>query len=109
MAAPSWQDWQQFYGGSSHAAPPPPRPNAGLYTGEPFQPGAPWGSVDVIPDAGFMTHYTLRSADPPPGALLQYHPSYRPGNSYSPTPGVSQTAHGSAMSVRCWGCHNASK
>lgn len=61
--------------------PPPPTLNGGLYTGEPFAKGAPWGNVPVVPDAGYLIHHNLRSANPPPGALYQYPGSIRPGNS----------------------------
>ena len=69
---------------------PPPQPslNGGLYTGAPFAPGAPWGNVSVVPDAGYMIHYNLRSANPPPGAIYQYPGSLRPGNNYTPMHGI---------------------
>lgn len=71
---------------------PPPQPslNGGLFTGEPFAPGAPWGTVPVVPDAGYMIHYNLRSANPPPGAIYQYPGSHRPGNNYTPMYGVAK-------------------
>ena len=61
--------------------PPKPRLNGGLYTGEPFAPGAPWGNVPITPDAGYMSSVALRTANPPPGA--KYHfggGGLRPGN-----------------------------
>lgn len=62
---------------------PPPAPtlNGGLYTGEPFARGAPWGNVPVTPDSGYMMFVALRSANPPPGA--EFHVpggGLRPGN-----------------------------
>lgn len=59
---------------------PPPALNGGLYTGEPFKKGAPWANVPVVPDASYMIHYNLRSANPPPGAIYQYPGYNRPGN-----------------------------
>lgn len=71
---------------------PPPQPslNGGLYTGEPFAPSAPWGTVPVVPDAGYMIHYNLRSANPPLGAIYQYPGSIRPGNNYTPMYGITK-------------------
>lgn len=52
--------------------------NGGLYTGEPFQQGAPWANIPVVPDADTYTQ-NLESANPPPDAI--FVPSYtRPGN-----------------------------
>jgi len=71
-----------------HVPPPQPSLNGGLYTGQSFAPGAPWGVVPVVPDAGHMIHYNLRSADPPPGAIYQYPGSIRPGNNFTPMYGI---------------------
>ena len=70
---------------------PPPQPslNGGLYTGQPFAPGAPWANVPVTPEGTYMTHVNLRSAHPPPGASHQYAGSIRPGNNLQEMPGVS--------------------
>ena len=70
---------------------PPPQPslNGGLYTGQPFTPGAPWANVPVTPEGTYMTHVNLRSAHPPPGASHQYAGSIRPGNNLQEMPGVS--------------------
>lgn len=71
--------------------PPPPRAlNGGLYTGEPFIPGAPWANVPVIPDADFMTNVNLRSANPPPQALYQYPGNVRPGNNFQANTGLQK-------------------
>jgi len=67
---------------------PKPSLNGGLYTGEPFQKGAPWGNVPVVPDTGYMIHYNLKSANPPPGAEYQYPTGFRPGNNNPILPGV---------------------
>lgn len=65
----------------SYEPPPAPTLNAGLYTGMPFAPGAPWGNVPVVPDAGYMTSVNLLSANPPPGAISQFaETSFRVGN-----------------------------
>ncbi len=68
--------------------PPPQALNGGLYTGEPFLKNAPWANIPVIPDADYMIHYNLRSANPPPGALTQYPGMTRPGNNFQAMPGV---------------------
>lgn len=69
--------------------PPPPRTlNGGLFTGEPFQHGAPWGNVPVIPDVDYMTNINLRSANPPPQALYQYPGNTRPGNNFQANSGL---------------------
>lgn len=51
-----------------------------LYTGEDFWKDAPWASVPVVPDAVYLTHVNLRSANPPPQALFQMTSPHRPGN-----------------------------
>jgi len=62
--------------------PAPPRSlNGGLYTGEPFAPGAKWGNVPVVPDADTYTQ-NLASANPPPGGLAVLPSFNRPGNNY---------------------------
>ena len=63
-----------------HQGIPPRSLNGGLYTGESFKPNAPWGNVPVIPDASYMIHHNLRSANPPPEALFHYPGTVRPGN-----------------------------
>lgn len=73
---------------------PPPSLNGGLYTGEPFRQGAGHANIPIIPDAGFMTHYALRSANPPEEALYQYPASIRPGNNTPIMPGVNKYADG---------------
>lgn len=74
---------------SSSVPIPPPSLNGGLYTGEPFKKNAPWANVPVIPTVGYMIHYNLRSANPPPGAIYQYPGNIRPGNNHEEMPGVS--------------------
>lgn len=65
---------------------PPRSVNGGLYTGTPFEPGAPWGNVPVVPEADTYTQ-NLQSANPPPNGI--FIPSYtRPGNNY-----VNQYTH----------------
>lgn len=68
---------------------PKPSLNGGLYTGAPFTENAPWANVPVVPDASYMIHYNLRSANPPPGAIYQYPGSTRPGNNTLIAHGVS--------------------
>lgn len=72
----------------SYVPPPPPSLNGGLYTGEPFKKGAPYANIPVTPDAGYMIHYNLRSANPPLDALFQYPGNIRPGNNFQTMPGI---------------------
>jgi hypothetical protein len=81
--------------------PPPPPPNGGWFTGEPFAKDAGWGTVPVIPDAGYMTHFNLRSAAPPPAALTQYPGHLRPGNNFQPMPGVQVAPGGQPYGLMC--------
>lgn len=63
--------------------PPPPRlPNGGLYTGEPFAPGAPWGNVPIVPDAA--AHVAFVAAVQHPAAVGQQVPWSRPGSIVEP-------------------------
>lgn len=76
------------------SAPPniPPRDlNGGLYTGKPFIPKAPWANVPVIPDASYMIHHNLRSAQPPAEALFHYPGHDRPGNNHVLMHGVQDS------------------
>lgn len=78
---------------SSKPLPPPiPQLNGGLFTGEPFEKDAPYANVPVIPDAGYMTHYNLATAKPPPEADMQYPGGPRPGNNMQPMPGIEKLA-----------------
>jgi len=61
-------------------------PNGGLYSGP--QATGPWGNIPVIPSDTNLTHYNLRSAQPPPGATEQYVGIDRLGNNYAPMIGV---------------------
>lgn len=86
-----------------YTPPPPPSLNGGLYTGEPFAPGAPWANVPATPDVSHMTAVNLKSARPPPGALTQFAGSIRPGNNYQEMPGVSMYSdkHSMLCSAPC--------
>jgi len=70
---------------TSPVAAPPRAVNGGLYTGEPFAPGAPWANVPIVPDAHIMVQ-NLQSANPPPGALALIPGSDRPGNNKTEFP-----------------------
>lgn len=59
---------------------PPPSLNGGLYTGQPFQPGAPWANIYVKPEADTYTQ-NAKSAMPPPNALM-IPSNNRPGNNH---------------------------
>ena len=61
-------------------------PNGGLYGGP--QTERPWGSIPVTPTATNYIHNNLLSANPPPGATIQYVSNDRFGNNYSSTPEI---------------------
>ena len=63
-----------------------PQVNAGLYGGP--QSTRPWANIAVAPTATNLIHYNLRSANPPPGATVQYPGGDRLGNNYTAMPGV---------------------
>lgn len=90
--------------------PPPPLRGVGLYDGD-YADGAPWGPIPVVADTGYLIHHVLRSAHPPPGATTQYPGTLRPGNNWSPLPGVSYAPPSAATkftrSATC--AHNFSK
>lgn len=65
---------------------PPPAKNGGLYGGE--QSTRPWASIPVTPTATNLINNNLRSANPPPGAIVQYVGTSRIGNNYTAMPGV---------------------
>jgi hypothetical protein len=73
---------------------PPRSINGGWFTGEQFPKGAPYGSTPVIPDTGYLIHYNLRSANPPPDAIFQYPGTERPGNNTAVYPGVDKVGDG---------------
>jgi hypothetical protein len=57
---------------------PPPIVNGGLYTGEPFQHGAPWGNLYVRPDADTYTQ-NIKNA---PAIAMMIPSNERPGNNH---------------------------
>ena len=62
-------------------SPIPPRAlNGGLYTGEPFAPGAKYANFPVKPTAAYWVSENLKSANPPSRALSQLQAGYRPEN-----------------------------
>ena len=95
------------YDSSKYVPPPKPLLNGGLYTGEPFVKGAPYANVPVVPDADYLTHYNLRSANPPIDALYQYPGSIRPGNNYQTMPGIMHTKNPYNLSLSSAPCQTA--
>lgn len=87
------------YNFQSYTKPEKPSLNGGLYSGEKFK--GPWGNYPVIPEATQMIHNTLRSANPPPNAILQYGNYIRPGNNEHPIP----TKHNidETLNIQCVG------
>ena len=78
---------------------PPPALNGGLYTGDPFKPGAPYANVPLTPDAGFLTNVALRTANPPPGATEQHVIGLRPGNNRTVMNGLEYDADNGLLLV----------
>ena len=74
---------------SSYVPPPAPSPNGGLFTGPSPPKGAPYAAIPVTPDTDYLINVNLKSANPPPGATLQYPGNIRPGNNYQSFPGLS--------------------
>jgi hypothetical protein len=73
----------------SYVPAPPPSKNGGLYTGPEPPKSAPWAAIPVTPDADYMIHENLKSANPPAGALFQYPGNIRPGNNFQAFPGLT--------------------
>ena len=67
-------------------AAPEPVPNGGIFGGPQAQ--GPYASIHVTPTATNLINKNLRSANPPPGATVQYPGTNRHGNNYIPMPGV---------------------
>lgn len=62
--------------------------NGGLYTGQAFDPGSPWGNVPIVPDANNYIQTGLSIGNkPPPGVEAQTFNS-RPGSTHAPEPGM---------------------
>lgn len=74
----SWSQCE-FDKTKTYAKIPEPKLNGGWYTGEPFEKGAKYATVPVVPDEGYLTSFNLLSANPPPLADIQYN-NFRPGN-----------------------------
>ena len=79
---PATQQWT-----NPNVAAPAPQYQGGIYTGP--QAYGPWGFIPVTPTTSNMIHNNLRSANPPPGATVQYPGTNRLGNNFSAMPGVS--------------------
>ena len=73
---------------------PGPKLNGGLYTGERFAQGAAYANFPATPDVDYLTHVNLKSANPPPGALIQYPGTVRDGNNYQEMPGINAQGQG---------------
>lgn len=65
-----------------YVPPPPPSLNGGLYTGQPFAPGAEWANRPVAPDAGNYQYGSLAQVASAPAAARYMMPGggLRPGN-----------------------------
>jgi hypothetical protein len=79
-----WSEYNQ----DKYEKPPPRSLNGGWFTGERFKKNSPYGNVALIPDTGYMIHYNLRSANPPPGAIYHYPGHTRIGNNFQNTIGI---------------------
>jgi hypothetical protein len=67
---------------------PPRQVNGGLFTGEAFQHGAPWGNIPVVPEADIYVTQNLQRANPPPPhmAFAAIPGETRPGNNAQALP-----------------------
>lgn len=61
-------------------------PNGGIYGGPQSQ--NPWANIPVAPTMTNLINKNLVSANPPPGATVQYVGTERLGNNYVTMPGV---------------------
>ena len=58
--------------------------NGGLYTGQAFEAGSPWGNVPIVPDSNnYITKGLTLGHGPPPGVETQTF-NGRPGSSHEP-------------------------
>jgi len=76
--------------------------NGGLYTGEPFEKGAPWANIPIKPDVDFLVNKAWAGVAPP-DALMQYPGATRPGNNYQQMPGVMAVGGVACNSGQCRG------
>lgn len=74
---------------------PQPQYNGGIFIGP--QAYGPWGTIPVTPTTANMIHNNLRSANPPPGATVQYPGTDRLGNNFSAMPGIDWFGDTTAM------------
>lgn len=65
---------------------PPSPPNGGIFGGP--QSTGSWANIPVVPTMTNMIHNNLKSANPPPGATVQYVGTDRLGNSPAEMPGI---------------------
>jgi hypothetical protein len=80
---------------TKNKAMPAPPVNGGLYGGP--QVYHPWMPIPVTPTSTNLTSQNLKSANPPPGATLQYIGNNRAGNNYVAKPGVYQYNNGTEL------------
>jgi hypothetical protein len=60
------------YAEARSGAIPPRALNGGLYTGAPFEAGAPWANAPIVPDSNVYIRSGLTIGNvPPPGARTQ--------------------------------------
>ena len=76
---------------------PPRQLNGGLYTGQPFQPGATWGNIPIVPEAHVMVAGLNSSVPGSQDAIPGYT---RPGNNTQTFPGHQSLANYQFMCVK---------
>jgi len=74
---------------------PEPQYNGGVFIGP--QAYGPWGTIPVTPTTTEMIHNNLQSANPPPGATVQYPGTDRLGNNFIAMPGIDWYANTTNM------------
>lgn len=70
----------QFIEDKPITPPAKPLPHGGLYSEPEPKERQPWHAISVMAESSYMINTNLLSANPPPGANVQYIGTNRPGN-----------------------------
>lgn len=73
-----------------YTQPPEPSLNGGLYTGEPFQKGAPHANFPVTPDTTVYLQTNLQNGTEAPNEARYMYPPSRQGNSHVEWKGLNK-------------------
>lgn len=81
---------------------PAPSLNGGLYTGQPFEAGAPWGNVPIPPDAGMMAfNRNFPATAPPEARFMLPGGGIRPGNNMPSLPSAVKHSRRDELNAMC--------